>query len=64
LRAWDDHLAFKNERVTLSSGYASQPDRTGRLLGVDAEGSLRLQDDQGQIFSVTVGEVHLRPVIE
>ncbi|MDD5370094.1 MAG: biotin--[acetyl-CoA-carboxylase] ligase [Anaerolineaceae bacterium] len=61
LRAWDERLAFKRERVVLSSGYASQPDRTGRLLGIDARGLLRLQDDQGRDFSVAVGEVHLRP---
>ncbi len=59
--AWQDRLAFRGQAVRIVSGYPGQPDREGRILGIDPDGSLRLAGADGAEFSVEVGDVHLRP---
>jgi BirA family transcriptional regulator, biotin operon repressor / biotin---[acetyl-CoA-carboxylase] ligase len=65
-RAWNANLAFKGEWVTLQPGLPpesgqAEPPMRGRLLGLDRLGNLRVQDEQGQEFTFTTGELHLRP---
>ena len=57
-RAWEDHLAFKDQWVRVSG--ASAPERVGRVAGLSPSGSLRLVDQQGKEFQVDVGDVSLR----
>ena len=60
LRVWEEKLAFKGEWVQIK-----QPgDRQilGRVAGVQSDGSLLIKDEQDKTISVTVGDLHLRPL--
>jgi len=60
LRTWEARLAWRGEMVDVQlDGQAS---RTGKLDGLELDGSLRLISPQGQPFTMPFGEVHLRPV--
>jgi BirA family biotin operon repressor/biotin-[acetyl-CoA-carboxylase] ligase len=62
LTAWDQHLAFKGEWVTI---FENDPtgaiSRQGRVLGLDDQGRLRLKDRSGEEFTLLTGELRLRP---
>ncbi len=60
LRAWEERLAFRGEWVHVGAGMGDA-DRAGQVLGIHADGSLRLLGQDGEEFSVQAGEVHLRP---
>lgn len=62
LQSWEARLAYKNQIVRMEG-----PEDTvteGVLLGLAANGNLRLQleDSQEQVFQA--GEIHLRPIID
>ena len=69
---WEKRLAFRNEWVKLSEDGEHTPigettgrkSLTGQLLGLDSSGSLKLRLESGEIRSVAVGDVHLRPLWE
>jgi BirA family transcriptional regulator, biotin operon repressor / biotin---[acetyl-CoA-carboxylase] ligase len=61
LQAWENRLAFRGEMVELRA--EGVPARTGRVDGLEKDGSLRLLSPQGQPFMVQFGEVHVRPVV-
>jgi biotin-(acetyl-CoA carboxylase) ligase len=61
LHAWEERLAYRGELVEVRM--EGQALRTGRVDGLETDGSLRLLSPQGQAFSVQFGEVHLRPVV-
>lgn len=58
LMAWEGRLAFRGQHVTLIE--AGRRAIEGTVLGLDSDGSLRLQQAEG-ITAVQIGEVHLRP---
>jgi BirA family transcriptional regulator, biotin operon repressor / biotin---[acetyl-CoA-carboxylase] ligase len=58
LAKWENWLAFKSEWVQVE-GPAGK--RNGRVLGVAADGSLRLETETGAEIVVSVGDVRLRP---
>lgn len=58
LADWNERLAFRGEWVRVGSQLT--PEQIGRVLGVAADGQLRLEDEQGAEFCVDVGDVHLR----
>jgi BirA family biotin operon repressor/biotin-[acetyl-CoA-carboxylase] ligase len=60
LQAWEENLAYQKEWVQLISEY-SKPVK-GRLLGLESDGSLRLELPGGETRFFQVGEVHLRVV--
>ncbi len=64
LHTWERLLAFRDEWVYILSEH--QPgriqEREGRLLGLEPDGSLKLCDHAGRVFTTATGEVHLRPV--
>ncbi len=60
LRDWESALAFRGETVRVWVGEAEI--LTGQLLGLEADGSLRLALPNGTTRVVRFGEVHLRPV--
>jgi BirA family biotin operon repressor/biotin-[acetyl-CoA-carboxylase] ligase len=59
--SWERYMAFRGEQVEIRT--EEFPARTGKVEGLERDGSLRLRSDDGQIFTVQFGEVHLRPVL-
>lgn len=57
-QAWDSHLAFKGEVVTISG--SSGPALTGEELGINPSGGLKLRTPDGRIVIADVGDLHLR----
>lgn len=60
LQAWEDTLCWRGQHVILS--VEDEPKFQGRMLGLGADGSLRLRDPSGEEVSFQVGEIQLRPV--
>jgi BirA family biotin operon repressor/biotin-[acetyl-CoA-carboxylase] ligase len=58
LATWESWLAFKGQPVQVESAAGVL---NGRVLGVAADGSLRLQSASGAELAVSVGDVRLRP---
>jgi biotin-(acetyl-CoA carboxylase) ligase len=56
--AYLEHLAFQGEKVLIQQGDLV---RSGILMGINPNGDLSLLGDDGNLVSVTVGDVHLRP---
>lgn len=61
LSAWENRLAFRGERVSIQTKGGKA--KIGKIAGLEGDGSLVLQADDGQEFSVQFGEVHLRRVL-
>lgn len=63
LGAWEDRLAFKGEPVEIYPGATSEdlPVERGVLLGLDSAGRLRFRGQNGEVRSLEVGELRLRP---
>ena len=59
LAAWEAHLAFRGEMVKVDPPGAAPV--LGRLVGVDAQGDLRLRQENGEDVLLAAGDVHLRP---
>ena len=59
LTLWERALAFRGEQVQVEEGNGNGV--TGKLLGLESDGSLRLSDDQGNSVTVRFGDVRLRP---
>lgn len=66
LQAWEQFLAFKDEwvQIIFNDPQGASQARLGQVLGLDAQGCLRLLDQAGEIFTVCTGEVRLRPTGE
>ena len=64
VHAWDGWLAFKGEWVIIytNPGAGVPQVRQGQVLGLDEQGSLKLLDQNGKMFTQHAGEVRLRPV--
>ncbi len=60
IQAWESSLAFRGEEIQLVK--ENEPPLTGKLLGLESDGSLRLSVD-GKILTVRIGEIHLRPAM-
>ena len=59
LSSWEQALAFRGEPVQVEQGDGSL--LTGKLLGLEPDGSLRLSNDAGASITVRFGDVRLRP---
>ena len=59
ISSWEKALAFRGEGVQVEQG--NEPPVTGKLLGLESDGSLRLSDDTGKSITVRFGDVRLRP---
>ncbi len=57
--AWQENLAFRGEWVRIE--HTLDTPVSGKVLGIDAAGNLRLQNEVGNEFSVSIGDVHVRP---
>ncbi|HUE97728.1 MAG TPA: biotin--[acetyl-CoA-carboxylase] ligase [Anaerolineales bacterium] len=59
IASWEKALAFRGEQVQVEQGDGSLI--TGKLLGLESDGSLRLVNDEKQAVTVRFGDVRLRP---
>jgi BirA family biotin operon repressor/biotin-[acetyl-CoA-carboxylase] ligase len=59
IASWDSALAFRGEQVQVEQEDGTW--MTGRLLGLEPDGSLKLVDEGGQPRTVRFGDVRLRP---
>jgi BirA family biotin operon repressor/biotin-[acetyl-CoA-carboxylase] ligase len=57
--AWEERLAFRNEWVLIEQ--PGQKVISGQVMGVEADGNLRLRTPDGGETSIAIGDVHLRP---
>jgi len=58
VRTWEHNLAYLGERVTLQG--LNEAPISGDLLGLEADGSLRIRDERGNPVTVRSGDVSLR----
>ncbi len=65
IKAWEQILAFRGEQVQVQAGGGSvlegEVPISGRLLGLETDGSLRLRDMHDKSVIVRFGDVSLRP---
>jgi BirA family biotin operon repressor/biotin-[acetyl-CoA-carboxylase] ligase len=59
ITSWEKALAFRGEQVQVEEGNGNLI--TGKLLGLEADGGLRLSDEQGSSITVRFGDIRLRP---
>jgi BirA family biotin operon repressor/biotin-[acetyl-CoA-carboxylase] ligase len=59
ITSWEKALAFHGEQVRVDQGDGAR--LTGKLLGLEPDGSLRLGDETGKSITVRFGDVRLRP---
>lgn len=59
ITSWEKALAFRGEQVQVEQGDGSFV--SGKLLGLEADGSLRLSAQEGKSITVRFGDVRLRP---
>jgi BirA family biotin operon repressor/biotin-[acetyl-CoA-carboxylase] ligase len=59
ISSWEKALAFRGEEVQVEQGDGSV--LTGKILGLEPDGSLRLRDREGKSITVRFGDIRLRP---
>jgi BirA family biotin operon repressor/biotin-[acetyl-CoA-carboxylase] ligase len=59
IASWEKVLAFRGEQVQVEAG--SEAVITGKLLGLESDGSLKLSTQDGKSITVRFGDVRLRP---
>jgi len=59
IASWENALAFHGEPVQVEDGSGTPV--TGKLLGLESDGSLRLSDKHDKSITVRFGDVRLRP---
>ena len=63
-QSWNNWLAFKGEWVDIITDFGDKNliTENGLVEGVDQKGRLRILEPSGEILSIEIGEIHLRPV--
>jgi len=59
MKTWEDHLAFIGEPVRIE--HSEKPSIIGKMKGINSQGNLVLELEDGQEMSFEIGDVHLRP---
>lgn len=59
IKAWDLRLAFRGEWVYISQKH--EPVRELQIIGLEENGAMRVRDRAGDVHSLPVGEIRLRP---
>lgn len=59
IASWEKALAFRGESILVEEG--SRASLTGKLLGLESDGSLKLSGEDGKSVTVRFGDVRLRP---
>lgn len=60
IASWEKALAFRGEQVQIESENGLPI--TGKLLGLESDGSLRVSQEDGKSITVRFGDVRLRPL--
>jgi biotin-(acetyl-CoA carboxylase) ligase len=60
LADWEARLAFKGEVISIHP--PGEPGVRGTMVGIDAQGSLRLREENGAERLITAGDLTLRPI--
>lgn len=58
MSSWEKMLAYNGRQVRVEMG--GEKSVSGRIIGLESDGSLRLKDDDGKFISVRFGDVRLR----
>lgn len=58
MSSWEKKLAYYGKQVRVEMG--GEKSVSGKVIGLESDGSLRLQDDDGKSISVQFGDVRLR----
>lgn len=58
---WEKRLAFLNEWVEIGEMVPGSSPISGQMLGLADDGGLMLRGEDGQVTTIAVGDVHLRP---
>jgi len=58
LSSWEKNLAYTGRQVRVEMG--GEKSVSGKIIGLESDGSLRLKGDDGKSISVRFGDVHLR----
>jgi biotin-(acetyl-CoA carboxylase) ligase len=56
---WEDILAYRGRQVQVEMG--GEQTVTGKVMGLEPDGSLKLSDENGKSVTVRFGDVRLRP---
>jgi BirA family transcriptional regulator, biotin operon repressor / biotin---[acetyl-CoA-carboxylase] ligase len=59
IKSWEKSLAYYDRQVQVEMG--DQGSITGKVIGLDSDGSLKLNDENGNTIPVRFGDVRLRP---
>ena len=59
IASWEKALSFRGEQIQVEEGNGNLI--TGKLLGLESDGGLRLIDEQSNSITVRFGDVRLRP---
>jgi len=59
LDEWENYLAYSGETIQVTAN--GQSTRTGKLLGLQEDGGLRLLEQDGNLLTIHFGDVSLRP---
>jgi BirA family biotin operon repressor/biotin-[acetyl-CoA-carboxylase] ligase len=59
IESWEALLAYLDEQVQIKT--SDKQTRSGKLLGLESDGSLRLRDEHDKIMIIHFGDVSLRP---
>jgi BirA family biotin operon repressor/biotin-[acetyl-CoA-carboxylase] ligase len=59
ITSWEKKLAYNGRQVQVEMG--SEQSVTGKVIGLESDGSLRLSDEHGRSMTVRFGDVRLRP---
>jgi len=59
IKSWEELLAYRGEQVQVNA--SDTETRSGKLLGLESDGSLRLLGQHGETMIVHFGDVSLRP---
>ena len=58
LQTWEDNLAFKGQWVQVLSPDMVAPIKAGKVIALEDDGALQIQDESGEILSLRAGEIH------
>jgi BirA family biotin operon repressor/biotin-[acetyl-CoA-carboxylase] ligase len=58
LTVWEENLAFKDQWVQIISPEMAAPAKAGKIIALEEDGALRIQDESGERHSLRVGEIH------
>jgi len=58
LQAWEANLAFREQWVQVIHPGMSEPLKTGKIIGLEEDGALQIEDESGEVILIRAGEIH------